>query len=414
MTGTLGDRRPLVAILTAHHVSLAGNAMTLLAVPWFVLDTTGSPVRTGIAAGSMVLPVVISLMLGGVLVDRLGYRRTSVIGDLASGVTVLLIPVLHAADLLSFSVLLILVFLSTLLDAPGMTARVALLPDVAELAGMRIERASSALDVAERAARMVGAPLAGGLIVWIGPANVLIVDAATFAVAAALVGGSNAPRRATDRSRTRYMAGLREGLGFVRRDRLLRAIILMITVTNMLDMAYVGVVLPVYADRVLGGAGALGLLVGASALGAVIGAAAFGAVMHRLPRWPLFTAAFLVVGAPRFLLLALEPGLAALLVAAAGIGLCAGMLNPILIIAEYERIPAHMRARVLGAVQAGVVAASPLGPILGGVLIGAAGLTATLLLLAGAYLTVTLSPLVFRTTWRQLTPTSSDRPSIET
>jgi MFS family permease len=388
--------------LSAHFISLAGNAMTLLAVPWFVLDTTGSPARTGVASAFMVIPVVISLAFGGVLVDRIGYRRLSIVGDLASGATVLLIPILHVTDLLTFPALLTLVFFSALLDAPGTTARIALLPDLAEAAGTPIERASSALDVIERSARMVGAPLAGGLIAWIGAANVLVVDAGTFAIAAVLVAASGAPAGASDSERTPYFAGLIDGLSVIRRDRLLRAIILMITVTNTLDLAYAGVILPVYADRVLGGAGALGLLVGVSGLGAAIGATTFGIAAHRLPRWQPFTAAFLVVGAPRYALFAAEPGLVTLVIATACVGFCAGMLNPILSTAGYERIPAPMRARALGTMRAGVLAASPIGPVLGGLLIGSLGLTSTLLVVAGAYLAATLSPLIFRATWRQL------------
>ena len=61
-----GPRRPLVALLVADAISLTGNAMGFVAIPWFVLETTGSATLTGV---------------GGAIVDRLGFRRTSVLAD---------------------------------------------------------------------------------------------------------------------------------------------------------------------------------------------------------------------------------------------------------------------------------------------------------------------------------------------
>ena len=88
-------RAPLYALFLADTVSLAGNAVAQLAIPWYVLITTGSAALTGLAVFFGLLPVVISGFLGGVIVDRLGFRRTSVIADLASSAAVAAIPALH-------------------------------------------------------------------------------------------------------------------------------------------------------------------------------------------------------------------------------------------------------------------------------------------------------------------------------
>src|SRR4051794_9169653 len=89
------NRLPLYSMLTGSAISLVGNSITGLAIPWFVLVTTGSAARTGITAFAGMLPTVLGGLLGGVLVDRLGRKRTSVIADLASGGTVALIPLLY-------------------------------------------------------------------------------------------------------------------------------------------------------------------------------------------------------------------------------------------------------------------------------------------------------------------------------
>ena len=159
---------PLAGLLAANAISITGNRLTQLAIPWFVLQSTGSVGKTGLVGFFSLLPFVISSALGGVIVDRLGYRRASIVADLASGATVLRIPILYHTVGLPFAALLALVFARALLDAPGQTAREAMLPDLLEQAGMTLERGTSLFDGVSRGANMLGAPLAGVLIAVLG------------------------------------------------------------------------------------------------------------------------------------------------------------------------------------------------------------------------------------------------------
>ena len=94
-TKTGVDRTPILMLLAASTISSLGNQITNLAVLWFVLETTGSAARTGLVGFFTLLPVALALFFGGALVDRLGHRRMSIIADIASAVTVALIPTLH-------------------------------------------------------------------------------------------------------------------------------------------------------------------------------------------------------------------------------------------------------------------------------------------------------------------------------
>lgn len=129
---------PLYSLFAANAISLVGNVFTTIAIPWFVLQTTGSATKTGITGFFNILPVVLAGFLGGTIVDRLGYKRTSVISDLASGVTTALVPLLYFTIGMEFWQLMVLVFLGAFLDTPGSTARAALLPELAEQAQMSI------------------------------------------------------------------------------------------------------------------------------------------------------------------------------------------------------------------------------------------------------------------------------------
>jgi len=388
-------RAPLAALLLANAVSLVGNVLTSIAVPWFVLQTTGSATQTGVTAFFTALPTVMSSFFGGALVDRLGFRRMSIVADLTSGVAVAAIPVLYHAVGLTFWQLLALVFLRGLCTAPGDTARGAMAPDVAALAGLRLERATGAFEAIDRGAVLVGAPLAGVLIGLLSPSTVLWGDAASFLVSAALVATLVPALAAPPAEQTprRYVAQVAEGLRYIRGDRLVRAIVATVLVTNLLDAALGSVVIPVYVKRTFGSALALGLISAAFGAGAVVGTALFLAWGHRLPKRATLAVAFTLVGLRAWVLAPSLP-LRLILVAMVALGVAVAPVNPLLLTATYRRIPPELRARVLGALTAGVFAGIPLGGLLGGYLIAVIGVRPTLLLIGACYILTTLSLLV--------------------
>jgi MFS family permease len=383
---------PLYSLFIANAISLVGNVFSLIAIPWFVLQTTGSATQTGITGFFTILPVVLAGFLGGTLIDRLGYKRTSIIADYASGITTALIPLLYATTGLEFWQLLVLVFLGALLDTPGSTARAALLPELAEQAGMPIERATSLIHVIERGARLVGAPLAGLLIGLIGTANVLWLDAASFAVSAAIIGLMiPAITPTTDETKSgKYFEELKDGLRFIAQDKLILSIVVMVMLTNFLDTIFGGVVQPVYVNEVFGNALNLGLLIAANGGGAVVGGLIFAVIGPRLPRHATFVAAF-VLTSFRFWVYAAYPSIGVLIVATFITSLGAGPLNPIISAVEFERIPPNMRGRVFGAVGAGAWLAMPFGMLLGGILTDRYGTFPMLIGLAITTLITTLS-----------------------
>src|SRR3954454_21447685 len=89
------NRIPVLALLGANTISLVGSQLTIVAIPWFVLITTGSAARTGLVAFCELVPSILASFFGGALVDRLGHRRASIVADLVSGATVAVIPLLH-------------------------------------------------------------------------------------------------------------------------------------------------------------------------------------------------------------------------------------------------------------------------------------------------------------------------------
>lgn len=382
---------PIFALFGAGIISQAGDVMAAVAIPWFVLETTGSAARTGLTGATIALGTGLAGLLGGPVVDRLGFRKTSVLADLTSGITVAFIPLLYLTTGLAFWQLLVLVFLGSVLDAPGRSARTGMVPDLARQAGMPIERANSVSQGIPRLSLLVGPPLAGVLIAVLGATNVLWLNAATFAFSAAMI-AAFVPRlaRSSEEERaTGYVTELREGIGFIRRDLLVFSIVVTIAVTNFLDAPLLAVILSVYADTIYGSAVGLGLMVGSFGGGAVAGTVLYGIFGHRLPRRPTFVLSFVIVGLPFWVLAALPSlpvAVAALIIA----GVAAGPLNPLIITLVQERSPEAMLGRVLGVLNAIALAAVPLGMLLAGYLLEGVGIRPTVICIAACYLLVTL------------------------
>ena len=212
---------PLAALLAAEVVSTTGSQMTLLALPWFVLVTTGSPARMGVVVAADLLPMVVLAIPGGAVAGRLGARRTMLACDLARLPLVGLVPLLHAVGALSFPVLVGLVALHGLFWPPYWATQGALLPELVGDDRHRLTRASALFQAATRLTLLAGPALGGLLIGWLGPAQVLAVDAASYLVAFVLVAGfvpAGGGRPAATGDLRGMLAGVRVLLG----DRLLR------------------------------------------------------------------------------------------------------------------------------------------------------------------------------------------------
>jgi MFS family permease len=381
-------RRPLLALFAADIVSMTGNVITLVAIPWFVLQTTGSPAKTGLVSAFHFLPIVVANFFGGTLVDRVGFKTMSVISDLASAASVAAIPALHMTVGLPFGALIALVFLGALLDSPGATARRALLPDASTQAGWPFERSTGVAAAIERGSRMAGGPIAGVLIATVGAANLLWVDAATF-LFSAVVTGVIVPNTMHGRreERATYLAELKEGLRFLRSSSLLLAIVVTVCITNLLDSS-IGVLMPIYADEVYSSALMLGIGTGALGAGSVAGALLYAVLGRGLSRFRVFAACFVVVSL-EFFVLALFPPPAVMATGVFIAGLAAGPLNPIIDTVSFEQIPASMRGRVFGVVHSAAWMSIPIGVLAAGVIVESIGLRPTLLITGIAYVAVT-------------------------
>ncbi|MBM7789449.1 MFS transporter [Tenggerimyces flavus] len=411
------SRRGLIGLLAAQAVSLTGTRMSAIAIPWFVLVSTGSATMTGLVAACEMAPYVLFKALTGPLVDRIGARRVNITGDLVSAVVVGLIPLLHVLSVLSFPLLLVLVAVAGAMRGPSDSAKGVLIPDVVAQAGVPMERATGLSAMVERSASTFGPALAGVIVAMLGPLTALAFDALSFAVSAVIVVATVRSSAAASREPSKsdalpYFQRLKEGFSFLRRDRLLRLIALMVGVTNVLDSAFAAVLVPVWALSHGHSASMVGLLFAAMMAFSALSALVTAAVGHRMPRRATYLIGYLVTGLPRFVVLAIAGAPVWLAVGVFAVsGLASGVLNPILGAVMFERIPRHLLGRVHALTDSLAWAGIPFGPLLGGVLVGLVGLTPVLVGFGIVYLLATTLP-AFAREWTELDRPRDDRASV--
>jgi MFS family permease len=213
----------------------------------------------------------------------------------------------------------------------------------------------------------------------LGANNVLWVDAASFAVSAALI-AATVPQAAPPAERTArsYRHDLAEGLRFVFHDPPIRAIFVSATVLNFLISPLLAVILPVYMKATYNSAASLGLVIAAFGGGSVLGAIAYGTIGDRFARRSTFIAGVAGIGAA-IAILAVLPPVPVMAGAMLLGGVVSGPNGPLVATVLQERTPEGLLGRVSGTTTAIGFAAAPLGVAVAGYVVDAIGVRPTLI-----------------------------------
>jgi MFS family permease len=361
-------RNPEFRVLwAAELLSVAGDQLARVALAVLVFGRTGSAAW---AAGTYALTFLPALA-GGVLLSGLAdrYRRREVM-IVCDVVRVGLVAVM-AVPQLPLGVLGALLVVVTLLGAPHTAAQGALLPAV--LPGEAYERGLAVRQITGQTAQLVGFAAGGVLVGAIGPAPALLVDAATFALSAALVrlGVADRPPPARPGPPGARVAGplgnraVWAGVIEIATDPRRRALVLLAWLVGCYVVPE-ALAAP-YAQQIGAGTSAVGLLMAADPLGSVIGAWLFVRFVPAARRDRLI--GVLAVGAGLPLLgTALLPNvpLAVLLWGLSGMASTAYLLQAQ---ASFVReTPDRGRGRAIGVAASGIIAAQGLAMLAGGLL----------------------------------------------
>jgi len=379
---TILRNRSLAAILSAELVSLTGSAMTLVALPWFVLLTTGSTAKMGWVLAAELLPVGLFGIPSGSVIARLGAKRTMNIADAARIPLMAAIPVLHWTGHLDFGVLLALTFLLGCFTAPYFASSRLILPEVLGDDEQLVAQGSAFVQAAMQMTQLGGPILAGVLIAWLSAPAVLLVDAGTYAFSFVVIltfvrAGA---RVAPDESSRGLFAGLR----YVLRDKLLGPTLGAAAFINFAAQGLFAM-LPVLAVRRFDeNPRILGFFFAAFGAGALVGSLFAAQIVRKVKLTRLAGVAIVAMAIPLWLLALTLPWPAVVLVLAA-FGFCAPLVNAPIFAIMTVRTPPALRPKVLTAVMTIAQVIGPLGFLAAGLALQHVGMRVVFLAIAAGF-----------------------------
>ncbi|KAA3646104.1 MAG: MFS transporter [Chloroflexi bacterium] len=363
-------------------LSSVGDGITLVALNWYVWETTQSPQALGLLAFFYTGPVVIGGFLAGWLLDRFDRRKVILIDNLLRGTIMLSIPLLHLLGWLQIWHIYVVVAFYGSMMMISLAGGPSLVPSLVE---PRFLNTANALETFSfTLGSVLGPPLAGILIGFLAAPNVVLIDALTYFAFAFLLSRvrSSIPEGMNDQIKEdtpnlSYMQSVRLFI----QDKVLLSTTLMFMAVNV-GFGFAIVWLPVYADQTLsGGAQLYGLLLGAIAAGQVLTAFLAGLVTLSITLGFSIALTQLVAGLA-FLPLLLGPQRWLAFLSLTIYGLSTGPLTVWAQTLRMKIIPPELRGRTFALLRTIMMSGHPIGGLIAGGLLPLIGLPAMILLSA--------------------------------
>ena len=373
----------------AQSINLTGSTMAPVALAFAVLEVSDSASALGLVLASNSLPLVVFMLFGGVIADRLPRELVLRVGNLVLAATQGSVAVLVLTDTAELWMLMTLEALNGLTLAITFPALAAIMPSLVPRA--MLQQANVLQSMMRGSLRVVGPATGGILVVTVGPGWAMAVDALTYVAAAALLLGVRIPRREREEESSSTMTELREGWTLFRSTTWLWVIVCAFGVLNAIHTGAFFTLGPPVAKDTIGEAG-WGLVLSAESLGLV-------AMTVVLLRWRLERPLLLgmlgvtTLAIPIFML-GTDPVLVALVVAAFIAGAGTEVFGLGWSLAMQENIDERMLSRAYSYDALGSFAAMPIGQLVYGPLGAAFGYEQVLVVSAVVYVAVALSTLL--------------------
>ena len=362
MLSVLRRARDFRLLWAGQSASTIGDALVLVAVGLYVTRLTGDPADVGLVLGAYSLPVVLFVLLGGVLADRLPRQRVMIVSDLVRCVLHATLALLIATGVVQIWQMVVIGALFGTAEAFFRPAYTGLVPQTVDEED--IQPAQALTGVSQEVAEIVGPALATALVLGVGGAAAFAVDAATFAFSAALLTRIRARQRGERGENAPVLVELREGWVAVRDRAWVWATVLAFSVALLVALAPFFVLGAAVAADVYGSDAVYGWANAAWGVGTVTGAVVGSrwqplrpmraAVIGAVP-WPIGIAVFALGPAQSVLYLTMTAS-------GVGIGLFAVWWETALA----QRIPPHLLSRVSAWDWMGSLALMPVGYLLAG------------------------------------------------
>lgn len=364
----LRDRR-FAWFYTGNLISLAGSTMAPLALTFAVLDLTGSVSALGQVLAARSIPLVVFLLVGGVVADRLSRSLVMQTSHLLSALTQGVVAFLLITGTAELWMLIVLEGLNGTVSAFTFPAMQGVVPQV--VPRTHLQQANAMLSFSQGGLAILGPTVAALLVVTVGAGWALAVDALSWLLAAACMARVRiAPRTRLDTAAPSMIRELREGWSAFVEHTWLWVIVVVFGIVNAIHVGAWFTLAPAIAEETIGKAG-WGYVLSAEALGFLVTTVLMLKLTFRFPlRAGMLGAA--VLAAP-LLMMGLDPELLPLIGAAFLAGAGAQVFGTGWDTSLQEHIDEWVLSRVSSYDALGSFVAIPVGQLTFGVLGAAFG-----------------------------------------
>ena len=285
-------------------ISLMGDRVLLIALPFFVYQQTGSTIATAIMVASNLLPRLLFGSIAGVFVDRWDRKKVMVIASVAQGIVILPLLIVQSTD--SVWIVYVVSFFQTALAMFFGPAENALLPLLVAEDDLFPANSLNALN--NNFARLIGPPIGGAILAISGLSGVVVFDSITFFIAGLMIlaiRGSEVRARSVETVPieepakslgAQFWKEWLEGINLVRRNRVVTVLFITVVLLNfggiMIDPLSAAFIL----DVVKVGPEIFGLLVTVQAVGGIIGGLIAGKVGQKMATAGMYGWAEIILG----------------------------------------------------------------------------------------------------------------------
>ena len=375
----LRRNRDFVTLLASQSVSAVGDSVSATAMPLLVLALTGSGLAMGIVGAVSTGADFVVGTVAGALADRGDRKRMMFLADLGRAILTGLIPLSVALHGPTMAVIVLVAAPMAILRAFFRAGYLASMPNL--VGRSRLARGNGILETAYSAAFIAGPAIAGFLVTVIGPGETLALDAVSFAISSVgLVLIRRELKAPADRTPSRIVDDIREGIAFVVRHPVLRSVILLFATTSA-SLTPIGAAMTFRIVRDLGQSpAAFGLTLTALGVGTMLGALFATRLGPRTNVARMLVLAVLVTGAPT-IAAGLIPSLPAIVLLTALSGAGEAALVVLYVSVRAANSPDALVGRIASTARAMALGLMPLGSLAGGLLIDAVGGSGTLVVI---------------------------------
>lgn len=371
--GVLRDEPQFARLFIGQSLSVLGDRVSFVAVPFAVLSVGGSASDVGLVTAAGLVPMLLFTLVGGVWADRFRRHRIMLVSDMVRFAVQGLIAALLLTGVAEVPHLALLMILFGTADAFFMPASTGLMPLV--VGPDRLREANALRGFVQSSGLVLGPALAGGLVALAGPGGALALDALTFALSAAFLARLKPRETASETVQGAaggtFLAELRIGWGQVRSRTWVLSGLAAVAVYHVVVLPSVFVLGPVLAEREWGGAASWSVVVAAFGVGAIVGDVC--AYRLKIARPMALAAAALAVASCQAIIIGSGASLVVIAVLEAVTGVAVSLFFVLWETALQTHVPEHALSRVSsydhllssGLMPVGLALAGPVSESLG-------------------------------------------------